>query len=340
MTANCPTVSVVLPTYNRAHLIERAIRSLLVQTFEDWELLVVDDGSTDDTEEVIRRFNDVRMRYVRHEVNRGAPAARNTGIKASRGEYVALLDSDDEWVPEKLRLQVDIFQRNPNNFERLGVVIGGTRKINHLTSKIEKDRIPKLRGNVYENFFSGGMWGNGTFMVRKACFDSVGGFDEQLPASHLWDMSVRLAREYEFDSIEVPLEIKHRGHGPHVRNRNNLAKARYCLLRKYRSEFARFPKVTARLHLNLGVYHLSQRNISMAREEFRQSLKLDRWRLRTCLYLLMTTFSGRLYVSLSVLKHRLFESLRRRRKHRLLLTRRRADVLERRTDGPQAILHR
>ena len=108
-----PTVSIIIPTYNRAHLIGRAIQSVLNQTYQNFEIIVVDDGSTDNTEEMIKEFqkHDKRIKYIRHEKNRGGAAARNTGIKVARGEYIAFQDSDDEWLPEKLEKQMDVFQR-------------------------------------------------------------------------------------------------------------------------------------------------------------------------------------------------------------------------------------
>ena len=92
-----PTVTIIIPTYNRAHLLGRAIRSVLTQTFHNWELIVVDDASTDNTKEVAYSFQDPRIHYLCHETNRGGPAARNTGIREARGLYIAFLDSDDEW---------------------------------------------------------------------------------------------------------------------------------------------------------------------------------------------------------------------------------------------------
>ncbi|MFC6990634.1 glycosyltransferase family 2 protein [Haladaptatus sp. GCM10025707] len=94
-----PTVSVVIPTYNRSEEVTHAIDSVLAQTYDDFELLVVDDGSTDDTEEVVTSYDDDRVKFIEHEENQGAPAARNTGIEHAEGEYVAFLDSDDEWLP-------------------------------------------------------------------------------------------------------------------------------------------------------------------------------------------------------------------------------------------------
>ena len=106
-----PTVSVIIPTYNRAHLVDRAIQSVLNQTYKDFELIIVDDGSTDNTEDIIKEFQkkDERIKYIRHEENRGGSAARNTGIKAAKGEYIAFLDSDDEWLPIKLGRQISEF---------------------------------------------------------------------------------------------------------------------------------------------------------------------------------------------------------------------------------------
>jgi glycosyltransferase involved in cell wall biosynthesis len=101
-------VSVVIPTYNRASLLGRAIKSVLEQTYQDFEIIVVDDASTDNTEEVVRNLRDRRIRYLRHEKNRGGSAARNTGIRAAWGQYIAFQDSDDEWLPEKLKKQMEV----------------------------------------------------------------------------------------------------------------------------------------------------------------------------------------------------------------------------------------
>jgi len=122
-----PTVSVIISTYNRAHLIGRAIQSVLNQTYQDFEVIVVDDGSTDNTEEIVKSFNDPRIRYIRHEKNKGAAAARNTGIKAARGKYIAFQDSDDEWLPEKLEKQMKVFENAP---PEAGVVYTDMQRIN------------------------------------------------------------------------------------------------------------------------------------------------------------------------------------------------------------------
>ena len=104
-----PDISVVIPAYNRATTIARALNSVLAQTFQDLEVIVVDDGSTDHTSEVIQQIGDARVEIIRHTRNQGAAEARNTGMKAAGGKYIAWLDSDDEWLPDKLQVQLDAF---------------------------------------------------------------------------------------------------------------------------------------------------------------------------------------------------------------------------------------
>ncbi|MGB9587486.1 MAG: glycosyltransferase family 2 protein, partial [Armatimonadota bacterium] len=123
-----PTVSVVIPTYNRALLVERAIRSVLGQTYTDFEVIVVDDGSTDDTKRILADLahEDPRVRWFHHSENRGAQAARNTGCRAAEGEYIAFLDSDNEWLSNKLHLQMELLKEHG---EYIGVVYCGFRVI-------------------------------------------------------------------------------------------------------------------------------------------------------------------------------------------------------------------
>ncbi|MFC7193467.1 glycosyltransferase family 2 protein [Halosimplex aquaticum] len=121
-----PQVSVIIPTYNRATLVKRAIQSVLNQTFKDFELIIVDDASDDETPEVIDSINDARLEYIRHDLNRHGGAARNTGIKYASGKYIAFLDDDDEWYPTKLERQVERFETVSNE---IGSFIAGARYI-------------------------------------------------------------------------------------------------------------------------------------------------------------------------------------------------------------------
>lgn len=194
-----PTVSVIIPTYNRAHVLGRAVRSVLNQTYQDFELIVVDDGSSDGTSEAVRAFADPPIRYLRHERNRGAAAARNSGIEAARGEYVAFLDSDDEWLPEKLKKQMKAFA---NLSSRVGMVytdlwkIGddGVRRYWHASRIMPEDRL------VYDHLLGDRLTGISmpSVVIRRACFAKAGMFDEEFPRLIDRDLFMRLSKHFHF----------------------------------------------------------------------------------------------------------------------------------------------
>jgi len=121
-----PIVSIILPTRNRCHLIRGAVESVLNQTFSDIEVIIVDDGSTDKTAQVVTNLNDRRIRYERLNESRGAPVARNIGISLAKGEYIAFQDSDDEWLPQKLEKQMQAFEVSK---PEVGVIYTGFYRI-------------------------------------------------------------------------------------------------------------------------------------------------------------------------------------------------------------------
>jgi glycosyltransferase involved in cell wall biosynthesis len=203
-----PEVTVVIPTYNRVRFVGRAIRSALAQTYSDIEVVVVDDGSTDDTQTQIESLAqaDERVRYLRHEANRGAQAARNTGIRAARGRYIALLDSDDEWLPNKLATQMAVFEQGPSN---LGVVHCGYRT-KHADGQLPQDKCFALRGNIYRELLASyGLGPTSILVVKKEHLERAGLFNEQVRAWQEWDMCIRLARHCEFDYVPRSLVVYH-----------------------------------------------------------------------------------------------------------------------------------
>ena len=208
MNGKTPKVSVIIPTYNRAHLVGRAIRSVLNQTYQDFEIIVVDDGSTDNTEEVVKSFNDPRIRYIRHEKNRGGSAARNTGIRAARSEYIAFLDSDDEWLPEKLEKQVLIFSD-----DQIGLVYTGRRVIDSRSGRCLSEKIPEIEGDVYKQLLEGDFIGTcSSVMVKKGILEGIDGFDETLPSRQDWDCWLRVARNHQVACVKEVLVIQRIGH--------------------------------------------------------------------------------------------------------------------------------
>lgn len=185
-----PRVSVIIPTYNRAALLNQAIVSVLDQTFTDFELIVVDDGSTDDTPTVVSAFQDRRIRYV-YQDNAGRSAARNRGIELARGEYVAFLDSDDLYLPNKLAVQVAVFERSP----ALGLVGGGFRQVNE-KGDVLSEVCPWLRFSCLDlhTWLFACPQMPSSVMVQREWLTRVGGFDGSVETAEDWDLFLRLAR--------------------------------------------------------------------------------------------------------------------------------------------------
>jgi glycosyltransferase involved in cell wall biosynthesis len=217
---NHPTVSVIIPTYNRANFIDKAIKSVLNQNYQDFEIIVVDDGSTDNTEETVKSFNNFKIRYICHTNNQGVSAARNNGIRASRGKYIALLDSDDEWLPEKLDKQIKVFK---SEFPEVGVVYSNVLYIDESGKNMNKLGNPKkIEGHIYEDLLGGNYVGtSSTLLIKKECFNRVGSFDDLLDAENDWDMWIRIAKYYRFVLIKVPL-VKYRFHSNRISNNPEL----------------------------------------------------------------------------------------------------------------------
>ena len=210
-----PNVSVVIPTYNRAHLIGRAIKSVLDQTYQDFEIIVVDDDSTDNTEEVVKRFNDSRIHYIRHKQNRGGAVARNTGIKAARGKYIAFQDSDDEWLPEKLEKQINCFVKYSDS---IGAVYCLYYTQDDSLGYMRKASSCDMRcGNVY-NFLLNAWCPSITSSIILAVriFEKTGMFDENLPSFQDYDLWIRVAQHYNFEFIDEPLVVVHKHSGSQV----------------------------------------------------------------------------------------------------------------------------
>ncbi|HEX8597882.1 MAG TPA: glycosyltransferase family 2 protein [Chloroflexia bacterium] len=197
-----PTVSAVITTYNYARFLPPAIESVLAQTLPADEIIVVDDGSTDDTAQVVARYADRGVRYVYKE-NGGGSSARNAGILASNCDFIAFLDGDDRWLPHKLERQVEQMVRYAN----VGLVSGGEWQVDargehpYLVARQAIEAAGVYKQMLVENFI-----GNTSLaLVRRSVFDKVGMFDEKVPLGHDWDMWLRIAREYPISVIGEPL---------------------------------------------------------------------------------------------------------------------------------------
>ncbi|MBD2454316.1 glycosyltransferase family 2 protein [Nostoc sp. FACHB-87] len=202
-----PIVSVIVPTFNRANFLSRAISSILQQTFSNFELIIVDDGSTDNTAEVVKEFTDPRIKFLPLGKNYGGSYARNQGIKAASTEFIAFLDSDDEWLPEKLELQVKRLQESDDPLATVVYCLG--------YECVEgQQKIPSLHlyeGDVFDDLLRG--WLPPTtslFMVKRSALLEVNGFDESLPSFQDYDLWLSLAAaNNHFLVVDKPLIIRY-----------------------------------------------------------------------------------------------------------------------------------
>ncbi|HEX8191022.1 MAG TPA: glycosyltransferase [Pyrinomonadaceae bacterium] len=200
-----PAVSVVIPTYNRAPLLGRSLRSVLGQSYRDFEVIVVDDGSTDGTAAVVAAFEDPRVRYVALGRNAGAAAARNVGIRLSRGKFLAFQDSDDEWLPPKLALQMAAFERGPAG---LGVVYSDMQRILRDGTATYFEAPSVLSGRLVGPtawFYQVCNLGVQSTVIRREYLDEVNHFNEDLPALEDLEMFIRLSRRCAFQRLPEPL---------------------------------------------------------------------------------------------------------------------------------------
>jgi len=221
-----PLVSVIIPTYNRAWILREAVDSVLAQDFGDFELIVVDDGSSDDTREILDTYQ--QRVIVLRQPNRGVSAARNRGIAASSGQLVAFLDSDDLWLPTKLSRQVDFFSAHPDAVacQTEEIWIRNGVRVN------PKKRHHKFGGMIFEPSLALCLVSPSAVMIRKTLFDVVGRFDETLPACEDYDLWLRVSCRYPVHLIDTPLIIKRGGHADQLSRAPSLDKFRIRALAK------------------------------------------------------------------------------------------------------------
>jgi len=221
-----PVVSVILPTYNRYAFLGRAIDSVLSQTYDHFELIVVDDGSTDRTRTLLQAYGN-RIKTI-HQANRGVSAARNTGIRAAVGECIALLDSDDYWLPEKLARQTAFFQSRPEALicQTEEIWIRNGKRVN------PKKRHQKFSGMIFEHTLPLCLVSPSAVMMRTSLLKEVGLFDEDLPACEDYDLWLRIAWKYPVHLIETPMMVKQGGHSDQLSRKPQLDKYRIQALAK------------------------------------------------------------------------------------------------------------
>lgn len=235
-----PKVSVVIPTFNRANTIVRAVTSVLNQTYEDFELIIIDDGSKDNTKEVIAQIQDTRVRYIKSPINRGAANARNSGIRAAKGEYIAFQDSDDEWLPDKLKLQVEAMDGSAPEVGLVYTRFYYEREEGRLEWPPISVPMQQKSGHIFAHLLNYNPVGGPTMLVRKECFQTVGLFDTELRSMEDYELALRIAKRYQLLLIDELLVKAHVTSGSLSENVMAHVQTSCLILKLYKEDIIRY----------------------------------------------------------------------------------------------------
>ena len=289
-----PQVSVVIPTYNSATMVVQAVESVLSQTYHDFEILVVDDGSTDNTQQAIGRFGDL-VRYFKQK-NQGVSAARNAGIKQARGEYIAFLDSDDIWLPDKLAEQVPWLNTDPN----VGLVYCDWSVVSNgcVAHSSFLRHLPANSGDVFDDLIQSGFILTSGVVVRRACLDDVGDFDKSLTIAQDYDLWLRISYRWQVQLVSKCLFTKRNLAGSLSSSLSKTALERIALFKKTLRSLPGLKARSRRLlrrqlavnYWDVGYENFDGLSLENARKNFISSLMYDWTNIKSLAYLAATFF--------------------------------------------------
>ena len=232
-----PKVSVIIPTYNRAHVLSRAIESVLTQTEKSLEIIVVDDGSSDETEALMKQYVGETVRYVKTPENGGPSKARNLGAELAIGDYIAFQDSDDEWTPDKLEKQLALFEKDG---EKPGMVY-----CCFLKKFPDKEVLyPPMdmpmemkNGDIFPTLLMRPLVGTPTMLIPREIWKEMGGLREELKCFEDWEFSMRVAEKYPVLLVNEPLHIAYASGESAVTESKEAIKAEFFMFREFFSYF-------------------------------------------------------------------------------------------------------
>lgn len=228
-------ISIIIPTYNRANCIKRAVESILQQTYKDFELIIVDDNSTDNTDELILAIDDKRIKYHKLEKNGGACRARNIGIQMAKGEYIAFQDSDDLWYPEKLEAQVKAFEQNKG----YDMVFCSFKRDYGKSKIVPSPELKETSGMIFHSLVKGNFVGTITILCKREVLEDLGGFDEAFPAMQDWELSLRISQKYKIYHLKEVLVEAEISEDSITKNKDKVLQAWDLLIEKYKETLNR-----------------------------------------------------------------------------------------------------
>lgn len=245
-------VSIILPTYNRAYILGKAVESVLNQTYPYFELVIVDDGSTDNTKELLSQYKDERIIYHYTKINQGAAAARNYGIEHSNYEYIAFEDSDDCWHKDKLEKQMALLSGSDSSYgfayHKIAYDMG-----EHRYAILPSESVPfeKKKDDIYAQLLNDNLVDCPSLLVKRSCLDDVGLFDTSLRALEDYDLVLRLAKKYKAMFVnEVLLDSTYSTTGVSGSAINYL-NASCMILGKYKADYLKTNTLNHRLEIIL-----------------------------------------------------------------------------------------
>ncbi|WP_163336856.1 glycosyltransferase family 2 protein [Desulfopila sp. IMCC35008] len=250
-----PNVSIILPTYNREYCLLKSINSLINQTYKDFEIIITDDGSTDDTKNLVLSISDDRIRYISSGSRQGANAARNRGICAARGKYIAFHDSDDEWLPDKLELQIESLKRFGDSAK---VCFCGFVRIDGENEKYIPKKKRQIESGLHDfhyQLLKGNFITTPSLIVEKKILNKVGMFDDSLDRLQDWDLVLRLSNNTKFVFIDQPLLISYITDDS-ITRRKSLWQGVEKIVEKYKGDFFAHPSSLLIQYLNICIFSI------------------------------------------------------------------------------------
>jgi len=304
--SNQPLVSVILPTYNRAYIVSKALQSVLSQTYRNFEVIVIDDGSTDNTKEIITNIacKDSRVKYFRNNENKGPAGARNVGINLAKGELIAFIDDDDEWFPNKLEKQVNLLQTLPENF---AVVYSGFYKV--IGAKkiyIPSKNIYPREGRILNSLLKGNFVGTPSILVRKSALLDVGLFDERLSMLEDWELAIRLSKKYQFKLIDEPLYISYdSSNSVNKQEGAVLARTLEYILEKHIDDFKKNKKTLAFIYFLCGKNYILDNQKKIGLKYLKLASKNNPFQIKFLIAFITVFLNPNLFKNLLYLKRKL-----------------------------------
>ena len=244
-------ISVIIPSYNRADTIKRSVQSVLNQTYRSFEIIIVDDDSKDNTGEIISKLNDSRISYHKNNTNRGACASRNLGIEKAKGKFIAFQDSDDEWLPEKLKEQISFLTKI-----NCDLVFCSMERISGKKKEIYPPFTPDNKTNffkqsLYENYTS-----TQTILGKREVFEKIK-FDERMPRFQDWELILRISRDYNIKFIDKVLVKSYIQENSISLNSGSAVSALKIIYDIHKDTIIANKKINQRFHIKIAEYMLA-----------------------------------------------------------------------------------